>query len=80
MTVISLLCQPNAENLTEGIIKKENQIETNNSTPLIEDLEMSNIFKDKNNKEGNSVMDELITKVSQLLELVIVIAEHAAEL
>jgi len=64
MTVISLLCQLNAENLTGGMIKKEDQIETNNSTPLIEDLEISNIFEDKNNKEGNSVMDELIMEIS----------------
>jgi len=31
---------------------------------------MSNIFKNKNDKEENSVMDELIKEVSQLLKLV----------
>ena len=63
ITVTSLLCQLNAEDLTEDIIKKENQIETNNSTPLIKDLEISNIFKNKDNEKGNSVMNELITEV-----------------
>ena len=70
MTVTSLLHQLNAENLTGGIIKKENQIETNNSTLLIKDLKMSNIFKDKDNKEGNNVTDKFIDEVSQLLVLV----------
>ena len=41
---------------------------------------MSNIFKDKDDEEGNSVIDELITEVSWLLELVAVIAERAAQL
>ena len=31
---------------------------------------MSNIFKDKNNKEGNDVTDKLINKILQLLVLV----------
>ena len=61
--VTSLLCQLNTKDLTENIIRKENQIEINNSTPLIKDLEMQNIFKNKNNKEGNSVIDKLITEV-----------------
>ena len=80
MTVTSLLHQLNAKDLTGGMIKKENQIETNNNTPLIKDLEISNIFKDKNNKEGNSVTDKLVTEVSQLLKLVTVVAKHTAEL
>jgi len=63
MTVTSLLCQLNAEDLIGGMIKKKDQIETNNSTPLIEDLEMSNIFKNKDNKEGNNVMDKLLNKI-----------------
>ena len=70
MTVTSLLCQLNAEDLTGGIIREKDQIETSNSTLLIEDLEISNIFKDENGKEGNNVTDELINKVSQLLMLV----------
>ena len=41
---------------------------------------MSDIFKDKNDKEGNSVTDKLIMEISQLLKLVTVIAKHAAEL
>jgi len=80
MTVTSLLHQLDAEDLTGGIIREENQIETDNSTPLIDNLEISNIFKDKDDEEGNSVMDELITEVSQLLRLVTIIAECAAEL
>ena len=63
MTVTSLLHQLNAEDLTESIIRKKDQIETSNSIPLIEDLEISNIFKNENNKEGNSVTDKLITKI-----------------
>ena len=41
---------------------------------------MSDIFEDEDDKEGNNVMDELITEVSQLLELVAVIAEQTAKL
>ena len=67
MIVTSLLHQLNAENLIGGIIKKENQIKNNNSTPLIDDLEISDIFKDKDNKEGNGVTDKLINEVLQLL-------------
>jgi len=78
ITVTSLLCWPDAEDLTGDIIREENQIKTNDSTPLIEDLEMSNIFKDKDDEEGNSVIDELITEVSQLLELIIIVAVHTA--
>ena len=62
--ITSLLHQLNAIDLTGGIIKKEDQIKTSNSIPLIEDLEISNIFKDKDDKEGNSVINELITKIS----------------
>ena len=80
MTVTSLLHQLDTENLTGGIIREEDQIKTNNSTPLIKDLEMSDIFKDKNNKKGNNVIDKLIMEVSQLLELVQVIATRTAKL
>jgi len=68
--ITSLLCQLNTEDLTGGIIKKEDQIKDNNSTPLINDLKMSDIFKDKDNEKGNGVMDELLDEVSQLLVLV----------
>ena len=40
MTVTSLLHQLYAEDLTGGIIKKKDQIETKDSTPFIKDLEM----------------------------------------
>ena len=63
MTVTSLLYWPNAKNLMGGIIREKNQIKTNNNTPLINDLKMSNIFEDENDEEGNSVMDELIMEV-----------------
>ena len=80
MTVTSLLCQLNAEDLTEGIIREKDQIETNNSTPLIKDLEISNIFKDKNDEEGNGVIDELLDKVSQLLVLVGLVAQQVKDI
>ena len=63
MIVTSLLCQLNTEYLTGDIIRKKDQIETSNSTSLIEDLKISDIFEDKDNKKGNSIMDELIIKV-----------------
>ena len=80
MIVTSLLHQPNAKNLTKGIIKKENQIETNNSTFLIKDLKIQDIFKDKDGEEGNSVTDELIMEISQLLKLVIIVTARTVEL
>ena len=64
MIVTSLLCQLDAEDLIGGIIREKDQIENNNSTPLIEDLEMSNIFKDKDNEEGNGVIDKFLDEVS----------------
>ena len=50
--------------------QKENEIKTKTGTPLIKDLEISNIFKDKDNKEGNGIINELINKILQLLVLV----------
>ena len=50
--------------------KKEDQIKTKVSTPLINDLEMQNIFKDEDNKKGNDVINKLIDEVLQLLVLV----------
>ena len=41
---------------------------------------MQNIFKGKDNKKGNDVIDRLITEVLQLLKLVTVIVTHAVEL
>ena len=43
--------------LTKGINNNKYQIKQNNTTPLINDLEMQDIFKDKNKKEGDSVTD-----------------------
>ena len=52
-------------NTNEGGIRnqKEDQIEIKSGTPLIKDLKISNIFKDKDSKEGNSVIDKLINEV-----------------
>jgi len=43
--------------------QKENKTEIKTSTPLIKDLKISNIFKNKDNKEKNGVMDKLINEV-----------------
>jgi len=75
-----LLHQLDAEDLTGGIIKEKDQIETNNSTPLIEDLEMSDIFKDKDDKEGNSVTNKLIDEILQLLMLVGIAAQQIGDI
>ena len=80
ITVINLLCQLNTENLTEGMIRKKDQIKTSNSTPLIKDLEISNIFKNKNNKKGNGIMDKLISEVLQLLMLVELAAQQIGDI
>ena len=63
ITVTSLLYQLNANDLTEGIIRKKDQIELGNSTLLIKNLKMQNIFKDKDDKKGNNIMDELIAEI-----------------
>jgi len=63
MIVTSLLHWLNIKDLTGDIIREKDQIKTNSSIPLIKDLEMSDIFKNENNKKGNSVIDELITEV-----------------
>ena len=47
---------------TLGIISKDiNQINQTNITPLVDNLEMLEIFKDKNKEEGDSVIDALST-------------------
>ena len=69
MTVTSLLCQSEAEDLIEDIIRnKEQQIESGNTTPLIDDLKIQEVFKDKDGEEGGSVMD-LINALIDLLSL-----------
>jgi len=80
ITVTSLLYQLNTKDLTKDIIREKDQIKTNNNTSLIKDLEMSNIFKDKNNKKGNSVIDELINKVLWLLVLVGLAAQQVKDI
>ena len=75
ITVTSLLCWLDAEDLTRDIIREEDQIKDNNSTPLINDLEISNIFKDKDNEKGNNVIDKFLNKVSWLLVLVGLVAQ-----
>ena len=64
MIVTSLLHWLNTEDLTRDMIREKDQIKNNNSTPLIDNLEISDIFKDKDNKKGNSVTDKLLDKVS----------------
>ena len=49
MTVTSLLHQLDADDLTKNIIREEDQIKISNNIPLIKDLEISNIFKNKDN-------------------------------
>jgi len=69
MTVTSLLCQSETEDLIKGIIReKDHQIESGNTTPLINDLEMQDVFKDKNKKRGDGVTD-LISGLVDLLSL-----------
>jgi len=63
ITVTSLLYQLNAKNLTKSIIKEKDQMKIKNSTFLIKNLKIQNIFKDKDDKKGNNVIDELIVKV-----------------
>jgi len=63
MTVTSLLYWLNTEDLIGDIIREKDQIKNNNSTPLINNLEISDIFKDKDDKKGNSVTDKLLDKV-----------------
>ena len=43
-----------------GIRDKEQQIELEDTVPLINDLEIGNIFKDKAKEEGDSIIDLVI--------------------
>jgi len=68
MTVTSLLQQSKAEDLTGGIIReKDHQIELGNTTPLINNLEMQDVFKGKNKERGDGVMDLINGLVDLLL-------------
>jgi len=69
MTVTSLLQQSKAEDLIKDIIKEEDhQIKSGNTTPLINNLEMQNVFKDKDKERGDSIID-LIKGLEDLLSL-----------
>jgi len=69
MTVTSLLHQSKTEDLIKGIIREKNhQIKSGNTTPLINNLEMQDVFKDKNKKRGDGVTD-LINGLIDLLSL-----------
>jgi len=58
MIVTSLLQQSETEDLIKGIIrKKDHQIESGNTTPLIDDLEMQDVFEDKDEKKRDGVID-----------------------
>ena len=52
--------------LIGDINNNEYQIKLNNTIPLINNLEIQDIFKDENRREGDSVMD-FIEEVLQLL-------------
>jgi hypothetical protein len=68
IVVTSRLQQLDEEYLIGGIRNnKGHQIESRNATPLIDDLEMRDIFKDEDKEEGDGVMD-LISAVVELLE------------
>ena len=52
-----------------GIIReKDHQIESGNTTPLINNLEMQDVFKDKDKKRGDNIID-LISGLVDLLSL-----------
>ena len=56
------------EEVTLGIISnnKGHQIKDRNAIPLIDDLEIRNIFKDEDKKEGDSVTDFILAVVALL--------------
>ena len=69
ITVTSLLHQSETEDLMGDIVRnKDRQIESGNTTPLINNLEMQNVFKDKDEKKGDSVTD-FINGLVDLLSL-----------
>jgi len=52
-----------------GIVRnKDGQIESGNTTPLIDDLEMQDVFEDKDGERGGSVTD-LINGLVEVLSL-----------
>jgi len=69
MVVISQLQQSETEDLIGNIIRNEDhQNELGNTTPLINNLEMQEVFKDKNGERGGSVTD-LINRLVDVLSL-----------
>jgi hypothetical protein len=67
MVVTSRLRRSDEEYLIGGIRNDEgHQIESGNATPLIDDLEMRDIFEDEDEEEGDGVTD-LISAVVELL-------------
>ena len=57
-----------AEDLIEGIRNKEShQIETGHSTPLIDNLEIEELFKNED-KEGGAGITDLISRIVQVLK------------
>ena len=69
IVVTSLLHQPDAEDLMGGIIKSKNQIKSEDTPPLVNDLEIRDIFKDKDKEEGDSVIDSIEELVLQTVGL-----------
>jgi len=58
ITITSLLCQSETEDLIGDIVRNKNgQIKSGNTTPLINDLEMQDVFKNKDRERGGSVTD-----------------------
>ena len=69
MVVISQLWWSETEDLIKDIIRnKDYQNESGNTTPLINNLEMQEVFKDKDGERGGSVTD-FINKLIDVLSL-----------
>jgi hypothetical protein len=58
---------------------EEYQIEIENIIPLINDLEIQNVFKNENGEKGSSVTN-LMEKVLRLLRLVEIISQWIKDL
>ena len=68
ITAIIQVQRLNAKDLIRGIRnKKSYQIKIGHSTPLINDLEIKELFKDKNKEEGAGVTD-FISRIVQVLK------------
>ena len=71
MVVTSQLQWSEVDDLTGGIISQnKHQIESEDTPPLVSNLEMSNIFKDKDGEEGDGVTDSIEDLVLQVIGLV----------